>query len=221
MTDSTPIYDTYWEPDANSSRPNDTRYGIKVAHTLNDMMQVAAIRAAVFLSEQNCPYHEEFDGNDFCAVHLIGYRGFEPVACLRARFFADFAKLERLAVRHEYRNTRMSFAIVRAGIELARKKGYRRVYGHAQDRLVNFWSRFGAKPLPKKDRELVFSDYGYTEMLLETDRHADPITLESDPYTIIRPEGSWHRPGVLDSSTNRPVSSPQRSDLREHANGQV
>jgi predicted GNAT family N-acyltransferase len=207
MTKDQPSYDTFWDAETHSARPNDTCFAVKVARSLNDMMHVTAIRAAVFLSEQVCPYYEEFDGNDFCATHLIGYRGFEPVACLRARFFADFAKLERLAVRREFRDARISFQIVRAGIELARKKGYRRIYGHAQDRLVPFWSRFGARPMSNQ-RKIVFSDFSYTEMLLETEPHPNPVTLDSDPYEIIRPEGAWHRPGPLDRSADRPVTSP-------------
>ena len=195
-----------------AARPNAPQVTVKVAQSIEEMMQAFAVRAAVFMTEQNCPYAEEFDGNDFSATHLIGYRDREPVACIRARYFADFAKLERLAVRHEYRNTRMSFDIVKAGIELVRKKGYRLIYGHAQDRLVKFWAHFGAKPLPKQ-RDLVFSDFSYTEMVIELEPHPDPITIESDPYEIIRPEGAWHRTGVLDQSATRQVTSPLR-DLK-------
>ena len=209
MRDDTPIYDSFRQQAPRQPEPADRKFGITVARSLDDMMQVIALRSSVFMSEQSCPYYEEFDGNDFCATHLIGYRENEPIACLRARFFADFAKLERLTVRAEYRNTRMSFNIVWAGIELARRKGYGRIYGHAQDRLVNFWSRFGAKPMSNRP-PLVFSDFAYTEMLLETDPHPDAVSLDSSPYTIIRPEGAWHRPGVLDDSARRPATSPLR-----------
>src|SRR5262249_37327661 len=131
----------------------------------------------------------------------------EPIACIRIRYFADFAKIERLAVRHEFRNSRMSFNIVRAAIELIRKKGYRQIYGQAQDRLVKFWGHFGFKPLPKR-AELVFSDFSYTEMRMEVEPHPDPITIDSDPYVIIRAEGMWHHSGVLEESATRPVTSP-------------
>lgn len=201
-----PIYASYGEGSVDPEAPRKP-YGIKVARTLDDMMKVVAIRSAVFMSEQTCPYLEEFDGNDFSATHLIGYVGDEPAACLRARFFASFAKLERLAVRHEFRNSRLSFDIVWAGIELARKKGYTQIYGHAQDRLVKFWSRFGARPMGD-NRKLAFSDYSYTEMLLEVEPHPDPLTLDSDPYELIRPEGEWHKPGILERSIARPVTSP-------------
>src|SRR4051794_13482339 len=95
---------------------------IRVARSLSDLMQVVAIRAAVYLSEQDCPYNEEFDGNDFCAMHLIGPAGREPAGCIRIRFFADFAKLERLAVRQEFRRTSLAFEMARAGIRLSRAK---------------------------------------------------------------------------------------------------
>lgn len=204
------LYDSF---DANSSAQrenNDTRFGIKVVQSIQEFMQLIAIRSSVFLAEQACPYDEEFDGNDFAGTHLIAYKGREPVACLRVRFFADFAKIERLAVRHEHRNTRVSFMIVWAGIELAKKKGYTRIYGHAQDRLVNFWSRFGARPMENRE-PLVFSDFAYTEMLLEVEKSKDAISLDGDPYVIIRPEGAWHRPGVLEVSATRAPSSPLRN----------
>jgi len=208
MTENVPVYATA-KTGLSAVNDQQRKIGVRVARSLTDMMQVVAIRASVFMSDQSCPYGEEFDGNDFCATHLIGYMGSEPAACIRARFFADFCKLERLAVRAEYRKTRLAFQTVRAGIELARKKGFRRIYGHAQDRLVNFWAHFGAKPLGP-NRKLVFSDFSYTEMVIELDPHEDPITIDSDPYVIIRPEGEWHAKGVLDASSLRPVTSPLR-----------
>ncbi|MGD9737857.1 MAG: GNAT family N-acetyltransferase [Bauldia sp.] len=197
-----------------ATKPSPSRPAIKVARTLEDLMQVTAIRAAVFMSDQACPYEEEFDGNDLCSTHLIGMVGREPAACIRARFFADFVKLERLAVRQEYRRSRLAFQMVQAGIELARKKGFRRIYGHAQDRLVDFWARFGARPLGP-DRKLVFSDFSYTEMVIELEPHPDPITVDSDPYVIIRPEGEWGAPGVLEASAARAPTSPLHGRVEE------
>jgi predicted GNAT family N-acyltransferase len=121
MARKRPIYDSYRETD--SGEPSGVKkHSVKLARSLSDIMEVTAVRAAVYLGEQNCPYGEEFDGNDFCSAHLIGYVQREPVACLRIRYFADFVKLERLAVRHEFRKSRIAFKIVRSGIEFARKK---------------------------------------------------------------------------------------------------
>lgn len=183
---------------------------VRLARNLSDLMVITAIRSAVYLAEQDCPIDEEFDGNDFVGAHFIGYIGSEPVACLRVRFFGEFAKVERLAVRHQYRRSRISFKLVQASVDYVKRKGFRKIYGQAQDRLVDFWAHFGAKPLPNS-RKIIFSDFSYTEMVLEIPATTDAITLQSDPYIIIRPEGDWDRPGVLDNSAQRPVSSPIRA----------
>ena len=47
------------------------------------MAKIFSIRAATYLSEQPCLYSEEFDGNDFCASHLIGYVDGDPAGCVR------------------------------------------------------------------------------------------------------------------------------------------
>ena len=207
-----------WNERTANDEPTDSatlrshKIAIRVASSMTDLMQDVAIRAAVFLAEQNCPYAEEFEGNDFCALHMIGSVDDEPAACIRVRFFADFAKLERLAVRREYRRSRLAFEIVHAAIKLSRRKGYTRLYGHAQDRLVPFWSRFGGQAM-KGRRPLKFSDYSYTEMMMVTERDPEALSLDSDPYVLIRPEGSWDEPGPLERSASRPVISPNRYGL--------
>ena len=74
---------------------------------------------------------------------------------MRIRYFADFAKIERMAIREEFRKTRTAFQLVRAGFRLCQKKGYTRIYGHSQKRLVNFWSRFGFRVM-EGGQELCF-----------------------------------------------------------------
>jgi predicted GNAT family N-acyltransferase len=197
----TPLYDSY-RPGAERGK-----VAVTVARTFEDLVRVASVRSAVYVGEQECPYEEEFDGNDLAATHLIGYTGNEPAGCIRIRFFADFAKIERLAVRHEFRNTRLSFSLVRAAIELCRVKGYTRMYGHAQKRLENFWSRFGFRQF-EGGQELIFSDFGYVEMVLDTERHPNAIAIGGDPYVTIRPEGRWHLPGILERSASRAVTNP-------------
>jgi predicted GNAT family N-acyltransferase len=196
-----PAYDCY------SGRSNGRELSVTVARSMEDVMRVISVRSAVYMADQECPYDEEFDGNDFSATHLLGYVGNEPAGCLRIRYFADFAKIERLAVRKEFRQTKLAFQLVRAGIELCRVKGYRRLYGHAQKRLVNFWARFGFRTF-EGGRELVFSDFDYVEMVLDAARHPQAISIGIDPYIMIRPEGRWHVPGSLERSAIRPVTRP-------------
>jgi len=180
---------------------------VRVARTIDDFMRAAVIRGAVFVGEQECPYDEEFDGNDFTATHLIGYVGDEPAGCLRIRYFSDFAKLERLVVRKEFRGLGLARKLVSFGVEFCQTKGYTRVCSYAQKRLVKFWGRCGFS-IPDTPRELVFSDFDYVEMVCDTKRAARTISFETDPYVINRPEGSWHETGILERSKARGVSRP-------------
>jgi len=169
--------------------------------TPDQMTQALAVRAAVFMIEQKCPYEEEFDGNDFAGAHVLGLVDGEPAAVMRIRYFGQFAKLERLAVLPRHRHTLITNKVIETAIELARRKGFRRMYAQAQTRLHAFWKRYGFKP---RDRKFAFSDYEYVEIEAEFPPHPDELGMDSDPLVLIRPEGDWDRPGVLDRSALRP-----------------
>ena len=175
--------------------------------TPDQMAKVMAIRAAVFMVEQGCPYDEEFDGNDYAGAQMLGLVNGEPAAVLRIRYFAQFVKLERLAVLPRFRRTLIAKFVIDHAIEICRRKGYRKMYGHAQTRLVPLWSRFGFRPM-MKNTKLVFSDHEYVEIVGDISPHDDPLTPESDPLMLIRPEGQWDKPGVLDLSAARPPTNP-------------
>jgi predicted GNAT family N-acyltransferase len=196
-----PIYDNY------VPRSGHKNIGITVARTFDDLMRVAAIRNAVYIGEQECPYDEEYDGNDLSATHLLAYMGDEPIGCLRMRFFAGFVKFERMAIRKEFRKSRAAVLLARAGLRLGRKKGYRRAYAHSQSRLVGFWNRFGFHPL-EGSKPFVFSDFDYVEIVADLEPDPEAVALGTDPYILIRPEGRWHVSGVLEQSASRAVTNP-------------
>jgi predicted GNAT family N-acyltransferase len=180
---------------------------IRMARSFDDLLMVYSVRSAVYIAEQECPFAEEFDGNDHCATHFIGFIKGEPAGCIRARFFHDFVKLERLAVLKKFRKSTLAFELVRFGINLARRKGFRRIYGHSREGLEAFWARFGAKPIGA-DRHLTFSGFRYTEMMLDVEPLPDAITLDSGGFVLLRPEGDWDKPGILEISATRPVRDP-------------
>jgi predicted GNAT family N-acyltransferase len=191
--------------EAPATRVSRDSVSVRVVRSMEEMARVIAIRSAVYIGEQRCPFEEEFDGNDFSATHLICHKGHEPVGCMRIRYFADFAKLERLAVREANRNVGLAGQIVDAAIELCRKKGYRVLYAHSQKRLVSFWEKRGFARMADA-REFAFSDFDYVEVKLETEEHPQCITLSDDPYVLIRPEGQWDVPGILELSASRSAS---------------
>jgi len=186
---------------------------VRPVRSFEDMAMIFAVRASTYISEQFCLYSEEFDGNDFCATHLIGFVDGDPAGCIRMRYFGDFVKVERLAVRREYRRSRLAFKLVREALALARLKGFKRFYGHARLDLVPFWAMFGFRELPDRD-PFKFADVEYREMELDGEADEHPIGIGDDPMVTIRPEGAWNVPGPLELSNLRPSRAAFFSDMR-------
>lgn len=170
---------------------------VRIARSVEDIFKVFAVRSATYMAEQYCTYEEEFDGNDFCSTQFLGLIDGDAAGCVRLRFFNGFAKLERLAVRQEYRNSRLAYQLARAAMEHCRKKGYTKVYGHSRLDLVRFWKVFGFQPIADQP-EFSFANVKYVEILAELEADPDAIQLGADPMVMIRPEGAWDRPGPFD-----------------------
>lgn len=185
-----------------SKQANDIR--VEVVRDLNDFMKVVAIRASVFLAEQDCPYDEEFDQNDLQSCHLIAYLRGEPVGTLRIRWFANFAKIERVCIMKHVRGGALVRLMIETAVELISRKGYVNILGYIQKRLVPFWKQLGF--LPRDTREgFRFSDYDYVECSRQLEPREDALTMDADPYMLMRPEGAWDHENVLDRSAQRPA----------------
>jgi hypothetical protein len=176
------------------SRPQ--RVEVRVARTADDMARVMAIRAAVFLGEEDtCTYSEEFDGNDFAATHLLALVDGDAAGVFRIRWFADFARLERLGIRKRYRRLAVLNALTAAALELARQKGYRLVSGKPREEVVSFWRRLGGRIVGQP----AHTDRGtLIPVVVDVPRQAGrgeaSGTLLGDhdfEFRINRPEGEW------------------------------
>ena len=186
----------------NNHQRNDL--SVEIVRDLADFMKVVAIRASVFLAEQDCPYEEEFDNNDLSSLHLIAYLRGEPVATLRVRWFANFAKIERVCVMKHVRGGAVVKLMIETAVDVISRKGYTLAVGYIQKRLAPFWKQLGF--LPREGRaDFRFSDYEYVECQRILPARADAITVDSDPYVVMRPEGEWDRENVLDRSAARPA----------------
>ena len=187
---------------------DDAELEVAVCRTLPDIMQAMAVRSLVYMGEQACPYDEEYDGNDFAGTtHLVLRRNGEPIGTLRVRWFADFAKVERVAVRREYRGGRATLLLILAAKRLAEKKNYRQILGYGQVRLIPFWEQYFNAQIRENRDGFVVSDHDYVEMIVEGVPPPDALTLDSDPLVLLRPEGAWDEAGVLDTSATRPASN--------------
>jgi predicted GNAT family N-acyltransferase len=186
----------------NNHKRNDLR--VEVVRNLNDFMKVVAIRSSVFLAEQDCPYDEEFDNNDLSSLHLIAYLRDEPVATLRIRWFANFAKIERVCVMKHVRGGSLVKLMIETAVDLISRKGYMHAVGYIQKRLVPFWKQLGFHPRVGREG-FRFSDYDYVECSRQLEPRSDALSMDADPYVLMRPEGEWDHENVLDRSATRPA----------------
>jgi len=179
---------------------------------MEELTHVIAIRAATYVAEQFPLHAEEFDGNDFCATHFVGYVNGDPAASIRLRWFHDFVKIERLAVKAEYRKSRLAFHLVRTAGHHARAKGFKRLYGHASDEIAPFWKLLGGSLIEGRP-PFRFANIEYREMSI--DLEPDPLAIRYgvQPMVTLRPEGLWDEPSSLDWSNIG--GDPLRAELLE------
>jgi len=172
-----------------------------VVQSLDEFAAMLTIRARVFQNEQDCPYAEEFDGNDLAgATHLLAVGGEEPLGVMRIRWFADFAKLERFAVVPAARGLTTPIALMEAALNLAARKGYRRVFGHVQTDVIRFWERKAGAYVRPGRKPFHFSGYEYREVICDLDPVGNALSIDTPPLVIDRPEGDWDREGILERS---------------------
>ncbi|MBN9061403.1 MAG: hypothetical protein BGP06_21215 [Rhizobiales bacterium 65-9] len=172
----------------------------KIVRNSEERLQAYAIRAIVYLGEQHCPWDEEFDGNDDAATQVLGCVNGEPFATARIRWFAEFAKLERLAIRQPFRGAGHGHELLAYLLAVCAEKGFAKAYLHAQARLEPFYARHGFE---RRGATFAFSDHLYVEMAATIARDSGAITLADGPMVLNRPEGEWGRPGILERSAQR------------------
>jgi len=110
-----------------------------------------AVRQRVFVEEQGCPPHEEWDVHDWpfdqgrACRHLLGEEGGEVVAVARWRAVLrdEAVKLERFAVLPEHRGRGVGRAMIAAAIADAEAAGHTRFLLHAQAHLEGLYASFG------------------------------------------------------------------------------
>jgi hypothetical protein len=108
------------------------------------------------------------------------------------RYFADFTKSERLAVRHAFRGTLQSFDAARAATKISGMKGGSGIPGQAGrtggcNRSLALVSR----------RHWVLSDSFIAEWRSDIGPRGEALQHQSNPKGGARQERECHRPGGL------------------------
>lgn len=189
---------------------------IKVAASSDELMMCYALRAAVFMGEQHCPYFEEFDGNDYTGTHILMLVDGEPAGWMRVRWFHSFCKLERAVILKPYRSAGRFIDLLHFSKDLARRKGYTKAYGHVQLRNFPIFERDGFRRVD--DRVFHFSDHEYYSIVCDLEPVAAPPAIDLPPLVLNRPEGRLDEPGILELSQARAPTNPHlpRVERRAH-----
>jgi predicted GNAT family N-acyltransferase len=190
---------------------------IKVVENEEERFKAMLVRAIVYMHEQQCPFHEEFDRNDHTATQIVGIAdGGEPVLTARLRYFNGFVKIERLSIRGEYRGKGYAHRLLNFILQLCRQKGFSIFYLHAQSRLKPFYQQYGFRVAGEN---FAFSDHEYLEMVLhESDEKLQPSAyIGNSPMFLNRPENSPYQIGPLEHRSiqeNRPWSHPITAEMQ-------
>lgn len=113
------------------------------AMRMEDALQAFAIRAACFFGDLAVPFHEEFDGHDDGATHLIACLDDEPIGAVRMRWFKSFAMTERLAVLKHFRGRRVGQQLLEHCRELAQRHGCPLLYAAVLPADIGYWEKLG------------------------------------------------------------------------------
>lgn len=115
----------------------------KVVPNLEDLIKAFIVRGIVFVEEQGVSYNIEHDEHDFSATHILGEMDGEPFAAGRIRAVGEYAKLERVAIRKQYRGKGLGHKLTEFMISVAKGQGFKKFKVHAQSYLKDFYQKHG------------------------------------------------------------------------------
>jgi predicted GNAT family N-acyltransferase len=103
---------------------------------------IKPIRYQVFIVEQQIPEEEEWDDDDFVAIHALAFENNIPIATGRLIIDEEnpaYAKIGRIAVLENYRSQGYGRAVLKKLIDLGKEKGVQVFTLHAQVSAISFY----------------------------------------------------------------------------------
>lgn len=156
-----------------------TETTVTMIKTLQEMEEAYEIRRQVFLEEQGELEDEEFDGNDFCAAHLLAYWKGKPVGTMRLRIVSggDGGTIiwERFAILKDARerNPWLFRKILNAARHYTDLMGVQNVIGIVENpKLMRFWRLYGGKDTGEEP--LALGGHTYRPIRLTIKRETPP-----------------------------------------------
>lgn len=166
------------------------KLNIVIVSNDSEFAQAMGIRRSVFVDECKLDEKKEFDGNDYCATHILALDGDTPVGTMRIRYFNGFVKMERMCVVKDYRKTDASEQIMQKGMDFVAQKGYEKVYGVCKKELLSRWQKNGFEVIP--DTPLIEQN-GQTliPIFCNLEKRQDVLTMQTSAEVLNAKEGTW------------------------------
>ncbi|QSG06928.1 GNAT family N-acetyltransferase [Halapricum desulfuricans] len=103
-----------------------------------------SVRTDVFVEEQGVPAEIEVDEHESTATHFVAYDDGAAIGTARLREPEEaIGKVERLAVRAEYRDDGVGTALMERVEAAAREREFERLRLHSQVRAAPFYASLG------------------------------------------------------------------------------
>lgn len=128
----------------------------------DEMNALLELRHDVFCVEQGVPEHEEMDGRDGEALHLVAVQDGDVVGTCRVLFVGSTAQFSRLAVRMSARRRGIATALLEAAEVETRAIRGKRLVLHAQTYARELYERAGYRA-----RGRVFVEAGIEHVAME------------------------------------------------------
>ena len=109
----------------------------------DELETILEIRRIVFIEGQSVPVHEERDGLDGQAIHLIAFDEGRPVGTARLLIHDGYGKIGRVAVLEDVRGKGYGKAIMQKSLEVLREEGAPAARLAAQIHAVGFYEALG------------------------------------------------------------------------------
>jgi len=108
-----------------------------------ELARAYSIRLRVFVREQGVPREIELDEDDRSATHLVAERGGKIVGTARLVIKRTQAKIGRMAVLRTHRGKGVGKALLKGAVALARRRGAKVIFLHAQVAVIPFYQKMG------------------------------------------------------------------------------
>ncbi|MCK8816636.1 GNAT family N-acetyltransferase [Natroniella sulfidigena] len=120
---------------------------LKVTETTDEqsLKEALKLRQEVFVKEQKVPAKLEFDGKDKEAIHFVAFLADEVVGTCRLLMGNGSGKLERMAVKKEWRGYGIGSALLAEVIKTTKKTKLSQISIHAQLQAKDFYLNQGFK----------------------------------------------------------------------------